>query len=126
MGGEDLKVYVIGEEVFAVRGKSALAGPLPLEDRRPSPVTREIADMALAITRIFALDVCGIDFVETRRGLAVVDVNSFPSFNGVPKAAQRLADCILSRASRPFARSLSAREKQTAPRPAERPATQEV
>ena len=102
---EDIKVYVIGSDVFAIRGKAAVAGPLRPEDRRLCPVTREINGIALSIAGLFGLDVCGIDIVETQRGLAVVDVNSFPSFNGVPQAAERLADCILARAGRGHAGS---------------------
>ena len=81
-----------------------------MEDRLLCPVTAEIKDIALAIARLFDLDVGGIDLVETTRGLAVVDVNSFPSFNGVPHAAQRLADYILARVARPRAQTANARE----------------
>ena len=92
---DDLKVYVIGEEVFTVRRHNTavtveeMRGELCVNDR-------EIVAVALRVRKLFGLDVCGIDIVETSNGIAVVDVNSFPGFIGVPDAPRRLADCILA------------------------------
>lgn len=100
IGSDDLKVYVIGDDVFVLRGKAPVAFAAPAGDRRPALCTPQVREIALAVARMFDLVVCGIDIVETTRGLAVVDVNSFPSFSGVPRAGERLADCLLARAVR--------------------------
>ena len=102
IGDDDIKVYVIGDEVFTVRRQPPV-GAVQKLDGQCCPCSVEIRDIARSISRLFDLDVCGIDIVETSRGLAVVDVNSFPRFVGVPYAAERLADCILARASRRLA-----------------------
>ena len=94
---DDLKVYVIGEEVFTVRRHlpahtiEDMQGELCRNDSTLEQIARQV-------TRLFGLDVCGLDFVETPSGPVVVDVNSFPGFIGVPDAARRLAEYIISRA----------------------------
>lgn len=93
--GYDLKVYVIGEEVMAIRR------PFPAntyEDKIGQPVVIDsyVEQLALQIGRLFDLQVYGIDIIETPRGLCVIDVNFFPGFVGVPNAAEKLAVYISS------------------------------
>jgi ribosomal protein S6--L-glutamate ligase len=86
-----LKVYVIDQDVFAVRRP----GPL---GRGGSPeryvVGTDVRRIALRCGRIFDLRVYGVDVVEGPCGPVVVDVNYFPSFLGVAEAPARLADAI--------------------------------
>jgi hypothetical protein len=56
--------------------------------------------IALNIGKIFSLDIYGIDVVETPDGLAVLDINDFPSFGGIPRAVVRIAEHILHVAKR--------------------------
>ena len=39
----------------------------------------------------------GVDAIETPSGLAVIEVNDFPNFTGVPGAADAIADYVLAR-----------------------------
>ncbi len=90
--GEDLKVYVIGNEVFGLRKPST-----PTSSRtsgRPCAVSSEVRDIALRCGQALGLSLYGVDVIESPDGPVVVDVNYFPSYKEVPNAAGRLADYI--------------------------------
>ncbi len=89
---EDLKVYVIGDQVFAVR--KPFSEMSSLQAGRPCEVSREIEEIALRCGRVFGLSLYGLDVIESVDGPIVVDVNYFPGYKGVPNAAARLADYI--------------------------------
>ncbi len=95
--GFDIKLYVTGKEVFAIAKKSVLHSDV---DERLIPLTPEMRKLALAVGKIFELDIYGIDVVETAQGLAVVDINDFPSFGLVPRAVMRVSEYILHAARR--------------------------
>ncbi len=96
--GFDIKIYVTGREVYAAIAKKS---PLHREVKEEFiPLTRELRKLALDTGRIFGLDIYGIDVVETPQGLAVLDINDFPSFGGVPRAVIRVAEYILHAATR--------------------------
>jgi ribosomal protein S6--L-glutamate ligase len=90
--GEDLKVYVVGEQVFAVskpfsESSFAVAG-------RPVPVEPEVRDAALRTGAALGLGLYGLDVIESPDGPFVVDVNYFPGYKGVPDAAPMIADYV--------------------------------
>jgi ribosomal protein S6--L-glutamate ligase len=90
--GEDLKVYVVGEEVFAVRKPfTEMSFTLP---GRPSPVDEELRRIALAAGRALGLGLYGLDVIGSADGPVVVDVNYFPGYKGVPNVAGLIADYI--------------------------------
>jgi ribosomal protein S6--L-glutamate ligase len=96
--GFDIKVYVTGREVYAAIAKKS---PLHKEvEETFIPLTKELRKIALDSGKIFGLDIYGIDVVETPQGLAVLDINDFPSFGGVPRAVIRVAEYILHAATR--------------------------
>ena len=95
----DLKVYVIGKEVMARQR------PFPCKHDseflgEECEVSDEVRDLALKCGEIFDLDIYGLDIIQTQRGLYIVDVNYFPSFLGVPNAAEKLANYIYQHALR--------------------------
>ena len=91
--GFDIKVYVTGREVYAAIAKtSPLHGTV---QEKFIPLTLPLRKLALDVGRIFGLDIYGIDVVETPQGYAVLDINDFPSFSGVPRAVIRIAEYIL-------------------------------
>ncbi len=95
--GFDMKLYVTGQEIFAVAKKS------PLHDdviERLIPVTPQMRTLALQVGKLFGLDIYGLDVVETAQGLVVVDINDFPSFGRVPRAVTRVSEYILHTAKR--------------------------
>jgi ribosomal protein S6--L-glutamate ligase len=90
--GEDLKVYVVGEHVFAVR-KSF--GPDSFTQAgRPCQVSGEVREIALRCAEAFGLGLFGLDLIESPDGPVVVDVNYFPGYKGVPGAGALIAAYI--------------------------------
>jgi MFS family permease len=90
--GEDVKVYVVGEQVFAVRkqfSEDSFAQP-----GRPSAVSPELRDIALRCGHALGLGLYGLDVIESRSGPVVVDLNYFPGYKGVPDIAPLIADYI--------------------------------
>jgi len=90
--GEDLKVYVIGKDVFATRKPFH-----PNSFKQPGqlcPVSAEVRDIALRCGEIFGLGLYGLDIIESSKGSVVVDLNYFPGYKGVPNASSLLADYI--------------------------------
>jgi ribosomal protein S6--L-glutamate ligase len=90
--GEDLKVYVAGEEVFAVR--KPFSADSFTRPGRPVPVTPEVREMALRCGAACGLGLYGLDVIESPDGPVVVDLNYFPGYKGVPGVAALLADYI--------------------------------
>jgi glutathione synthase/RimK-type ligase-like ATP-grasp enzyme len=90
--GEDLRVYVAGERVYATKKPfSSTSFSVP---GRPVPVPSEVGEIALRVGRAFGLGLFGIDVLESWRGPRVVDVNHFPGYKGCPGAAETVADYL--------------------------------
>jgi ribosomal protein S6--L-glutamate ligase len=90
----DLKVFVIGDEVFGVR--KAFGPDSFLQAGEPARLSAEVERIARRCGEAFGLELYGLDLAEDESGLYVVDVNYFPGYRGVPDAAARLARYILS------------------------------
>jgi ribosomal protein S6--L-glutamate ligase len=90
--GEDLKVYVVGTQVFAVRKPfSPMSFTRP---GRPCRVGSELRKIARACGRALGLGLYGLDLIEGPDGPLVVDVNTFPGYKGVPDVAPLIADYV--------------------------------
>lgn len=90
--GEDLKVYVVGEHVSAVRkafSENSFAQP-----GRPCAVDAALRDVALRCGRALGLGLYGLDVIESADGPVVVDLNYFPGYKGVPDVAPLIAEYI--------------------------------
>ena len=85
---EELKLYVIGEQVFAIRKHP------DTDFREPITVESALEDIALRCGRALGLEIYGVDVLISANGPFVVDVNYFPSFKGVPNIAGPLTDYI--------------------------------
>jgi ribosomal protein S6--L-glutamate ligase len=92
--GYDIKLYVIGEAVYAVARKSPLHPEMKVTSQL-IPVQLEWLKLARRVGEIFGLDIYGLDVVATSKGPVVVDINDFPSFGHVPRAVDRLSTYIL-------------------------------
>jgi ribosomal protein S6--L-glutamate ligase len=90
--GEDLKVYVVGDDVFAVR--KAFSADSFTRPGRPVTVTDEVGEIALACGQAFRLGLYGLDIIESPVGPVVVDVNYFPGYKGVDGVAPHIARYI--------------------------------
>ena len=95
--GFDLKLYVAGEEVRAVKKPSPLARGLN-EPARPVAVDPSLRALALHCGAIFGLDLFGVDCIETPGGPAVIEVNDFPNYSGLDGMDNPLARFVLDRA----------------------------
>jgi ribosomal protein S6--L-glutamate ligase len=95
--GEDLKVYVIGEDIFATR--KPFSPNSFLRPGQPCPVTAEVRKIARRCGQVFGLGLYGMDIIESPDGPIVVDVNYFPGYKGVPDGPALLADYIEKYAS---------------------------
>jgi ribosomal protein S6--L-glutamate ligase len=94
-GGVDVKLYAVGDEVWAVRRPS----PLTNGDGRPVPVPVDAALEGLArdCAATFELPLLGIDLVEGPRGHLIVDVNEFPNYTGIDEAPAAIGRLLLDR-----------------------------
>ena len=96
--GRDLKLYVIGSRVWAVRKPSPLAGPDVEDAPELVPPTPMLLELARRCGALFGLELYGVDCLETESGaVVVVEVNEFPNYTGVPGADERLADYLVGR-----------------------------
>lgn len=92
--GEDLKVYVAGEHVWAVRKPF---DPMSFtRSGRPVRVSREVEGIAQRVRTGFGLELFGIDVIESPDGPMVVDVNYFPGYKGCPDPVPAIAAAIAS------------------------------
>jgi ribosomal protein S6--L-glutamate ligase len=90
--GEDLKVYVVGDEVMAVKKRfdpDSFTRP-----GRPVEVTPEVGAIAAKVGAAFGLGLFGMDLIETDEGPFVVDLNYFPGYKGLSQAPGLVADYI--------------------------------
>ena len=85
--GEDLKIYVIGNEVYGLK-RSPRAKTFDEKAGWPYPLSENLKKIALDCGKLFNLHIYGIDIIETVRGPYVVDINAFPGFIGVPDAPE--------------------------------------
>jgi ribosomal protein S6--L-glutamate ligase len=97
--GYDIKLYVIGEDVYPVMQESPLHPEVEVE-KQLIPLRPEWRKLARRVGKIFGLDIYGLDVLEARNGPIVVDINDFPSFGGVPNAVSLVSNHILRVAER--------------------------
>jgi ribosomal protein S6--L-glutamate ligase len=95
-GSVDLKLYGVGEQLWAVRRPS----PLAASDRPPPPEpvapTAGLERLAHACRDAFELELYGVDVLDSPRGPLVVDVNEFPNYTGVDEAPAAIAGLVRS------------------------------
>ncbi len=90
--GTDLKVYVVGDQVFALRKR--LSGRNFRSVCVPCNVSPEVRDIALRCGRVFGLGLYGLDIIESSGGPVVVDLDYSPGYRGVPEIAPLIARYI--------------------------------
>ncbi len=92
--GFDRKLYVVGDGVAGILRRWP---PTSLREKlgiRFDPALH-LRTLALAAAQALGLEVCGVDVVEGASGPAIVDINAFPGFKGVPRAGASIADHLL-------------------------------
>jgi glutathione synthase/RimK-type ligase-like ATP-grasp enzyme len=94
--GWDYKAWVIGDEIHVGRRLSSLTTGAVGSQKHDHPISdpgieRTVRELAQSVGRAFELELFGIDVLTSDGHVAVVDVNAFPGFRGVPGAAGKLA-----------------------------------
>jgi ribosomal protein S6--L-glutamate ligase len=89
--GRDLRLFLVGGEVVSAVRRRAPRGGFRSNlhqggSVRRARVTKEAAALALRSTALCGLEVAGVDFLETKKGLRVLEVNAAPGFKGVERA----------------------------------------
>ena len=97
--GRDLKIYVIGEQLFGVR-KVFPARTQAEKCGEPFSPTAEQREITLRCGRAFGIDLYGVDVIESEGKQYVVDMSSIPGFKGVPDAPSHLANYFYAAAER--------------------------
>jgi ribosomal protein S6--L-glutamate ligase len=96
--GYDLKLYGIGEEVWAVRKPSPLYNHQGLEQQAElAPITPALRNLGRRCGALFGLELYGVDCLLTPSGPMVIEVNDFPNYTGISEANDRLADYVIGR-----------------------------
>jgi ribosomal protein S6--L-glutamate ligase len=94
--GFDVKLYVIGTRVWAMRKPSPLRGGMGPATALALPYAWR--ELALRCGQLFGLRLFGVDCIESGGGLQVIEVNDFPNYTGVPHADVLLADHVVKHA----------------------------
>lgn len=95
----DLKLYVAGQEVWAVHRPSPLSSRS--EAATPALITPALRNLAVACGRVLGLRLFGVDVVESSAGPFVVDVNEFPNYTGIDAAPGVIGKLVLAEAAVP-------------------------
>ncbi len=98
--GYDLKLYGIGNEVWAIRKPSPFnARPEGEPDRSGLlPLTPELEALGRKCGQIFGLELYGVDCIMNGSQPQVIEINDFPNYTSVPGADERLAEYVIRRA----------------------------
>ncbi len=89
--GRDLRLFLVGGEVVAAVRRRAPRGAFRSNlhqggSVRRARVPKEAAALAFRSAALCGLEVAGVDFLETKKGLRVLEVNAAPGFEGVERA----------------------------------------
>jgi glutathione synthase/RimK-type ligase-like ATP-grasp enzyme len=92
----DYKAYAIGDYVHTIR---RIFPAKTKEEKLGTPVEDDpvLDDLVRRCGEVFGLELYGVDLVNTPNGYAVIEVNCFPGYKGVPNGGQRIADHILQK-----------------------------
>ncbi|MFD1532689.1 hypothetical protein [Pseudonocardia aurantiaca] len=101
--GLDLKLYVAGDRVWAVRRPSPIDAAGRTRQIATSgdaiPVTPALAELARRCGEVFGLRLYGVDCVAGPSGPLVIEVNDYPTYRGAPGASEAIADVVTGFAS---------------------------
>jgi ribosomal protein S6--L-glutamate ligase len=95
-GSVDLKLYGVGDRLWAVRRPSPLGSSGSAALPEPVELTAGLSRLAHACRDAFGLELYGVDVLDSPRGPLVVDVNEFPNYTGVEEAPAAIAELVRS------------------------------
>jgi [lysine-biosynthesis-protein LysW]--L-2-aminoadipate ligase len=82
----DIRAYVVGDKVLAASYRTAkhwVTNAARGAESAPCPITPEIEDLALRACAAVGAKLAGVDLIETRDGLEVIEVNTGGEFKGL-------------------------------------------
>lgn len=89
--GKDLRVFVIGDKVVGCMQRFATDNSFKANFSRGGgvqefPLTPEIEELALQVTKEVGLEIAGVDLLFDKDGFKICEVNSSPGFKGMEQA----------------------------------------
>ncbi len=87
-GGADIRAFVVGGRIVASMRRQAQDGEFRSNLHRgatavPEALSANERELVLRATRIVGLDVAGVDFLRSRRGPLLMEVNASPGLEGI-------------------------------------------
>lgn len=89
--GKDVRAFVVGDKVVGAMRREARIGEFRSNIHRGGTgkaikLSKEIEGQVLAATRALGLQVAGVDYLESRDGPKIIEVNASPGFQGLEEA----------------------------------------
>ena len=86
--GTDIRAFIVGEEVVATMKRTAPLGEFRSNVHLGSKIEKvdissKERDIAVSAAKILGLSVAGVDFMRSRRGPLILEVNSSPGLQGI-------------------------------------------
>lgn len=91
--GIDRRVIVVGDQCVAAMQRTAAEGEFRANLHRGGAalgitIGREMRQLALKAARVHGLSVAGVDMIQAKAGLQLLEVNSSPGLEGIEKATE--------------------------------------
>ncbi len=90
--GRDVRVLTVGDQAIAGMERRAAGSGFKANFSRggdvlPFEITPEVAQLAVAVAKVFGLDIAGVDLLFDKNGFMICEVNAAPGFQGLEKAS---------------------------------------
>jgi ribosomal protein S6--L-glutamate ligase len=91
-GGEDIRAFVIGDRVVAAMRRKAAASEFRANLHRGGKseaveLSEEEKEIAVRSSKAAGLSISGVDFLRSRKGPLVLEINSSPGLQGIENAS---------------------------------------
>ncbi|MEA3165268.1 MAG: ribosomal protein S6--L-glutamate ligase, partial [Thermoplasmata archaeon] len=92
--GKDVRAFVVGDKVVGAMRREAKIGDFRSNIHRGGTgravkLSKEVEESVLEATRALGLQVAGVDYLESRDGPKVIEVNASPGFEGLEQATEK-------------------------------------
>jgi ribosomal protein S6--L-glutamate ligase len=89
--GKDVRAFVVGDKIVGAMRREARIGDFRSNIHRGGTgkaikLSKDIEAQVLAATRALGLQVAGVDYLESRDGPKIIEVNASPGFQGLEQA----------------------------------------
>lgn len=87
----DIRVFVVGGKVAAAMYRESdhwLTNTAKGGVSKPVVISKEIKELAEKTVEVLGIEIAGVDLVESKEGLQVIEVNSTPEFHGLREVTE--------------------------------------